>query len=214
MLQKRLEEDAATQAATAKAERKQKEVDEFCRLVLFQFQQTIVASLKEFIDEFNRAYAGKGATFSDRIAETSANVRINLPGGASVSLEFQVLLESAFMRQVKKTDFFGDQYTSTELQLPKIRERRVQGWGVLQASDGKGINVLLVQRAGEIYGEWMMLINTSGMFSGVQRRPEPFAFPFSELERAVAYIGVLGEYQVYAKPFDLEYVKEFIGEYT
>ena len=214
MLQKRLEEDAATQAATAEAERKQKEVDEFCRLVLFQFQQTIVASLKEFIDEFNRAYAGKGVTFSDRIAETSANVRINLPGGASVSLEFQVLLESAFIRRVERTDMFGDRYSRLELQIPKVGDRQVQGWGVLQASDGKGINVLLVERPEKIYGEWMMLINSNGMFSGTFQRPEPFAFNFAELEEGVNYIGVLGRYQVQSKPLDLNYVKEFIAAYA
>ena len=214
MLQKRLEQDAATQAATAEAERKRKVIDEFRHLVLFQFQQTFVAPLREFIDQFNRAYAGKGATFSDHIAPASADVRINMPGGATISLQFQVLLESAFMRQVERTDFFGHQYTRLEQQMPKVRERRVQGWGVLQASDGKGINVLLVERPGEIYGEWMMLINTAGMFSDVGRRPEPFAFEFSELEKAVAYIGVLGEYQVYAKPFDLEYIKEFVSNYA
>src|SRR5207302_6231680 len=96
MLQKRLEQDAATQAATAEVERKRREIDEFCRLVLFQFQQTVVAPLKEFMDEFNRAYAGKAATFSNRISGTSADVRINMPGGANISLQFQVLLESAF----------------------------------------------------------------------------------------------------------------------
>ena len=182
--------------------------------MLFEFQQTFVPPLREFVDQFNRAYAGKAATFSDHIAATSADVRINMPGGATISLQFQVILESAFMRHVETTDFFGHSYTRLELQIPKVRERRVQGWGVLQASDGKGINVLLVERPGEIYGEWMMLINTAGMFFGVARRPEPFAFQFGELEKAVAYIGVLGEYQVYAKPFDLEYVKEFVSNYA
>jgi serine/threonine protein kinase len=214
MLSKRLERDAATQAAAAEAQRKQKDVDEFCKLVTFQFQQTFIPPLREFIDEFNRAYARSPARISDSADTRSVQLSIWMPGGATISLQFQVVLDSAFTRRIERTDPFGDRYTRVGVQVPQVRDRRVQGWGFLQASDGKGINILLVERADEIYGEWMILINRSGMFSEGSYRPEPFAFDFAELEEGVRYIGVLGRYQVEPKPLDLQYIKEFISNYA
>jgi serine/threonine protein kinase len=214
MLEKRLAADAATQAATAAKERKEKEIADFRRVVMFQYEQSIVAPLRAFIEQFNSVYARTSAGFHNHSSEVSAQMRINMPSGASISLEFQVLLENAFTRNIERVDDFGQRFSRKVVRMPKIHDRPIQGWAVFEGSDGRGFNILLLERASEIYGEWMMMINTAGMFSGVERRPEPFAFNGAEIETAVGCVGVLGQYQVSVKPFDLAYVKEFISNYA
>jgi hypothetical protein len=216
MLTKRLEHDSANQAAAAEKERKTQQRNEFCRVVLFQFQQTIIEPLVEFVDEFNRNYSGARAVASPIVNYSNASLQINMPSGKSLAINFYVLLEETFRRRVHQTDDFGRQFERVEIQMPHLKGRRIQGWGVVDASDHRGINLLLVEQSGQIYGDWFMLINTLGFFpSSTITQPEPFAFPVSELEQAVSLVGVLGQYQVKAEPLDdLAYLKHFIAEYV
>jgi hypothetical protein len=214
MLQKRLEHDTAKQAAAAERERKDKERDEFCKLVLFQFKQAIVEPLEEFISDFNQQYSGVSAVISSSADGLSGRFNVSMPSGGSIAGQFYVLLEETFRRRVRRQDMFGDVFERQEIQIPHYRGRRIQGWAVIEASDRRGLNLILVEQEGQIYGEWFMLINTSGMLSSGLDRPEPFAFSFNELEEGVSLIGVISRYQVQAKPLDLAYIKEFIANHA
>lgn len=214
MLQKRLEQDSAAQAAAAEAERKEKERHDFCKVVTLQVQQQVIEPLVAFVEDFNQHYSGEGISASPGLNETSALLYLSMPSGARIGFNFYVALEEAFVRSEQTHDAFGHAFQRTVVRIPKFRGDRVQGWGVLRASDDRGINILLVEQPNQIYGIWWMLINTSGFFSSERRKPEPFAFGFEELEQAVGLIDVLGQYQVKAEPFSISYIKEFIAGYV
>ncbi len=214
MLQKRLEQDSAAQAAAAEAERKRKERDDFCEVVLLQVQQQVIEPLIAFIDNFNQHYPGEWISASPGSDEKSALLYLSMPSGARIAVNFHVTLEEEFVRSEQIRDDFGRSFRRTVVRVPKLKDRHIQGWGVLKASDDRGINVLLVEEPNQIYGVWWMLINTSGFFGAGQPRPEPFAFPFDELEEGVGLVGVLGHYQVKAEPLSISYIKEFIAGYV
>jgi hypothetical protein len=79
-------------------------------------------------------------------------------------------------------------------------------------TDGRGINLLLVERSGEIYGEWLMMLNTQGFFGHQTSRPEPFAFDYGELPKEVRNIGALHAYQSRIEPFDVAFIKQFVSD--
>ena len=74
---------------------------------------------------------------------------------------------------------------------------------------------MLLEKAGEIYGEWSLLVNTDGLFTVPgPRRPNPFAIPLDELEGKIHYIGVMSAIQMTLQPFNIDYIKQFISEYA
>ena len=86
-------------------------------------------------------------------------------------------------------------------------------WGLVRAGDGKGFNLILVEQSGEIYGEWMMLINKMGLPANVEDRPEPFPFGLDELEEEIRHIDAMHIYSTQVKTLDIGYVKAFIADY-
>jgi len=97
--------------------------------------------------------------------------------------------------------------------IPHLRGRKVLAWGAIWGSDGRGLNILLLEEAGALYGEWVMLLNKSGAFATVQTRPEPFAFAKSELEEEIPRVGSIHVFSSEVKPLDIGYLKEFIADY-
>jgi hypothetical protein len=100
-------------------------------------------------------------------------------------------------------------------QSPKVNERRVQGWGAINGSDGRGFNVLLVERPDELYGEFFMMLNKAGFLTTRNKTPpDPFAFGLDQLEEGVRMIHVLNQYHSDVKPFDTGAYVQFIAEYV
>jgi len=214
MLHQRLEQDTAAQAAAAEAARKAQERAEFERIVVFQCQQSLITPVREFVAEFNTQYVGRPATFSQQVDAAGARFNIGMPSGARIEFSFHPLLESAFTRTIRRRDDFGAEFSRVEIRMPMLNGRKVVGWGVLEGTDRRGFNILLVEQSNGIYGEWLLLINTNGMFPSGLQKPEPFAFAFDELEEGVGMVNVLGRYQVRVQPFDVGYVNEFIARYA
>lgn len=183
MLMRRLEQDTAIQAAQAEQSRKTNEWSQFRKLVLSQGESTLIPPIKGLVREFNAHYAGAKAVISEWASSESMMKReVRFPSAKSVFIHFAVVREEEFMRRLPIEEY-GRIYERNVNQCPKFRDRRVQGWGVIKGSDGRGFNVLLVERPGEIYGEFMVMFNKVGPFAvSIKPIAEPFAFEFDDLE--------------------------------
>lgn len=211
MLEKRLQADTAAQAAAAESQRKQDERRDFCKLVLFQAKQTVVEPLRELVNQFNEHYAGAQARISEALFGHEIRFGIKLPSSEDVVFIFRVVLPEHFIVDVEYEDY-GRTFTRREIRVPKYKDRTIQGWGTFYGTDGRGINLLLVERSGEIYGEWLMMLNSQGALGHQTSRPEPFAFDFEELPKEVSLIGALHIYQSKVEPFDVAFIKQFVSD--
>lgn len=222
MIKRRLEADTAAQAARSEADRKAKERQDFCKLVLSQFEQTILPPLESLIDAFNAGYAGEKASFSRRGATlgemargtpTETGAQIHFPGGSSVQLSFRVCLEEDFVRDVTIDDF-GRRFTRQRVVLPRFKDQRVLGWGLVKGSDARGFNVILLEQPGDLYGRFVFFVNKMGFPSRVEQRLEPFPYEFEELEREIRLIGAVHIYSTNVQDFDELFLTNFISEYA
>lgn len=213
MLKRRLEQDSAAQAFEAKERQKKDEKAQFCKLVLSQATATLVAPLAELVDQFNREYSGQKASLAaDDANATRFRCAILFPSARSVTIEFRVLLDEHFIREIPSN--FQYRSPRRKVCIPTFQGRRVQGWGIVQSSDGRGFNVVLVDRTGEVYGEFLLLANSMGFPSQAKERPNPFAFAFNEIEHEFALIDATHIYSTKVEPFDANYLREFVASYV
>lgn len=211
MVSNRLAKDNVESKKKLEEERKNKEDEDFCKLVKYQFTKDIYRPIQEFIDTFNKAYPQGKITITpvERISRyDSINVEINLVSGSKVEIKLKPILDKDFIRKVTRREF-GEEYTRVELQLPEYRGRKIKAWGGLYINK-RGFNILLVQNQEELYGEWLILENTnSGLVQS--NRPDPFAFDFSEIEKGVQQINVMSRYNSKIEEFNIEKFMAYIS---
>ncbi|HTQ51695.1 MAG TPA: serine/threonine-protein kinase [Candidatus Acidoferrales bacterium] len=216
MLQSRLKQDSATQAAEAAERQKKDEIAQFCKLVLSQAREFLVSPLQKLVAEFNRKYPGAKARESGTILEghrfEQFDYGIIFPSGKGIVLAFVVLLEKDFVRKVRAD--FTRMRDYTAVRIPMYKDRRIQGWGFVKASDGRGFNILLVERPGEIYGDFVMLRNGMGVPSYAVQRPTPFPHELKELEKELHLMDAMHIYKTEASPFDANYLCEFVAQFV
>lgn len=213
MLEKRVVEDSAIQARIAEAERERQERSDFCKLVRFQARQTVIEPLEELIEDFNSNYGGGKARISASEQDKEIRCSIHMPSGTIITFEFRALLSEDFIREVTIDSYFQKR-TVDKIVMPMMEDRRVQGWGALSASDGRGLNLLLVEEPGEIYGNWFMLMNRQSPLSSGGSRPEPFAFDLNELEREISLLGVMHVYVTEKCQMNVDRLKDFVAKYV
>ena len=214
MLKRRLQQDTSAQSAAAEQSRKAKERLQFCKLVISQIEPTIIKPIQELIDEFNRHYSSAKASISEGSSnDKQTSYQLYFPSGNRVEIVFRVCLEEDFVRETRHNDY-GRVFTGRKVAIPRLRDRPVQGWGFIKGSDARGVNLVLVETAGELYGEFMMLVNKMGIPANVEQRPEPFPFDFDELEEEIRRIGAIHIYSTDIREFDPEFIKEFVANYV
>ena len=97
--------------------------------------------------------------------------------------------------------------------MPEYKGNKLMAWGFIKGSDGRGFNLILVEKRDEVYGEWFMLINTSSASSSATKRPSPFPFEFSEIEDEMKNIGASHIYYTEDIIFDSNYLIQFFSSY-
>lgn len=213
MLQRRLQQDVAAEAAESKNRQEIAQQASFCKLVISQAQQALISPLERLILEFNDNYAGAKTKITGSSDTTGLSYRIFLPSGKTFTIDFRVLLDTDFVQEVRH-DNYGRTYQLTEIRIPHFTNRRVQGWGVLKGSDGKGFNVVLLEKPEQIYGEFLLFLNKAGFFQDSERRPEPFPFEFDELEREIQLVGAMHIYSTTVNPLTDVFLSEFVATYV
>lgn len=211
MMKRRIEADAAAQSAKLQREKEQDAENEFCKLVVSQARESIIRPLQQFFDEFNAQYADGKIQAVLSQSDVSLALSIKFPGGISGKIEFRALPESQCWRD-QRVESYGEVFTKRVLAVPKLREQTIQGYGLVELAGGRGFNIVLVERKGELYGEWFVLINSVSPFARERSRPTPFPFQFGEIEHELRYVGVsLYKYEIQVVPFEIEFAQSFLG---
>lgn len=209
LLQKRLEEDKQIKTEQLMREKRDKEIADFRKLCNFQFMESILNPLTEFIEEFNLKYEGSNIVIKKKNYKIGCDIYWS--SSKIIEIEVKELIDENFYREVTINDY-GRRITKKELRHPHYNNRKIMAWGYVEGTNGKGFNLLLVEREGDVYGEWYVLINTNNSWSRNPRTPEPFAFNFNELEKEIENIGVMHIYKLSVNHFDLKYFAELMEE--
>ena len=213
MLNTRLEHDNANSKKQLEVEHKRKEEQDFCKLVKYQFKKDIYVPICEFIDSFNSQYPN-GKISIDKFDignyKNSIDVNLKLVSGKNINLRVEPILESNFVRTEKFKNGFGEIATKTAVKTPKYRDNPISAWGGLYSDDGRGFNILLIEKKDELYGEWLIIMNTNSGFSR-DRRIEPFAFKLNELEKEIQSVNSTHIYNSEIISLNIEKFYEYIS---
>jgi hypothetical protein len=151
-------------------------------------------------DKFNPEIGPKLAHIISKMLEKSCAKRF------SDWTEITALLEQEEPRDEANRSFVN-----------QMLEKRVRDDATTQATlaeAGRGINLLLLEEPGEIYGNWIMFFNRQSALSREQGRPQPFAFDLDELEREVNLVGVMHIYETEKIEFDVDRLKQFVADFV
>ena len=184
LVQKKMEKDKKLEQEQLEEEKEKKERIEFVRLINSQFEQQIKQPLQEFIDEFNN----KHVESIMELVEGWDDCEIYIENKYLVGIAWTPIFEEDFYKGWIDKGYSVDGEREKVFELPKLRDRGIMAWGTIKSASGKGYNILLAEVVGDIYGEWMVLVNTN--FSSVRkdRLPEPFCFELKELEEEIKHI--------------------------
>lgn len=193
-----------------KREKREKEILEFKSLIKFQYHKEIISPIDEFIKEINERSDGPKIRFN--IDKNSFLNTIDYSTNR-IKIEISPIIEEEFYRDIKVKDF-DMVFTRRELRLPMIDKRRVMAWGYIKADDGRGFNLILLQNADSIYGDWLLLFNRhSAMVIKKRDRPVPFPFEFNEIEEEISYLNAMHIYVTERTSLDFNKIKEFLSDY-
>jgi serine/threonine protein kinase len=210
VLIKRNEQLEITTQQRLKREKREKEIEEFKEIVRFQYHKDIITPLKEFVEEINAKSDGPKITchFNSNSFLNSVEYSFN-----KIKIDLKPIVDEDFYRDVKINDY-GSPFIRRELRVPKIDKRRILAWGCLKASDNRGFNLILLQNADSIYGDWLLLFNRHNAIAvGKDNRPEPFPFEMNELEEEINYLNAMQIYVTDRYPLGFNKIKEFLIEY-
>jgi eukaryotic-like serine/threonine-protein kinase len=211
MLKKRLDVQAAAQSAQLEAAKKAKENREFCERVMFQFRQSVAQPIAEFLEQFNAVSANEKIRFHQ--SETPECGAYTIYGaGVQAKMEFRPLIEDEFWRIIPVDDY-GRVCHVRRNHLPKVNGRKVQGFGFLSLADKRGLNFLLVENpADPLYGEWLVMLNSSNLMYAGPERPKPFPFGFGEMEEAISMINVMNRFHSRVEPLNIDFVNKLLAD--
>ena len=210
LLQKKLYQDLKDKEDLTK---KQIEADKIQRrrdVLNYQFEQAIKRPLVELVDQLNATLRSDEEV---KLNQTSneGDFSLRLPyNGKEVSIWFKEINESDFSEHSKKS-MWGESFKS--IIKPSLRGKRIMAWGAVEASNGKGLNILLVETEEDEYGDWYILENSdSGLSSNRSKRETPFAFKRQELRKEIHNVGVMHIYNIRDKPLNSVSLIEFITQ--
>lgn len=214
MINIRLSKDISIREEQLKQEKERQERKNYLKMINYQYANDIYNPIKEFIEEFNRRYTGGQITMTPLNSMDSSEIytKIHLVSGKTLTIQLKALFDNDFIREVPSQ--FERGITHKKVVRPVLRDnKKILAWGYLKSPDNTGFNILLVENKEDIYGEWVMLINTNSGFGRV-RRPEPFPFEFNELEKEIPLIYALHIYNTEVLPLNIEKFQEFIVMYN
>lgn len=214
MVNIRINKDVSIRAEELKKEKENQEMAHYLNTIRFQYENDIYNPIREFVSEFNKKYTGAQIKITPfgRTGTKEFSTKINLVSGQTLSIHLKALFDDDFIRDVPIQ--FEQGRTFKKVVRPVLRgNKKILAWGFLKSSDGKGFNILLVENKEDLYGEWVILVNTNSGLAR-QRRIEPFPFEFNEIEKEIHHINSLHIYNTEVLPFNIEKFQEFIVMYN
>lgn len=211
-----------------KIEEEQQKESRYLDIIKYQFDHQIVTPLGEFINDLN-TQAGEGilgikqsnedltvrmrGKLGLRQPKENLWVRIECGRGNSVEIMVAPIHERDFIKQIPVDDY-GRRTTVSRTEIPEYNHSKIMAWGYVKGSDGRGLNLLLVENDENDYGTWYTLQNRNRVGVVRERSPEPFPFELEELEQEIKTIRITHIYVTEDRVLDLSLIKELLSSYV
>lgn len=191
-----------------------REENEFYDLVKGQFNNEILAPIRNMIEEYNSTCAD-----SDKFTP----VRYNIPSSNApkyyyefstqfrerIILGLWAVRENSLQREEFNTwaladgyreSIFGPRTYNVNYTLT-YKDKPVVGLAKIYSVDTNlGFNLMLVKNEG-LYGDWYILQGRNSFIASHSTRKEPFAFDFGELPKQIEQKDVMGFFSLNISPF-------------
>jgi len=220
LLKKRIERDEEIRTKRLEENKEETKKIDFFKRIRYQIIKSIINPLEEKINEFNKHYHNGGIKFGEKenpIIEKFTYI-IEFVSQKYIQIYTEALYDYKFEYQVPLEALidipFPTKKNLIKKIVPQLKGRKIQAWGVFRTSEGKGFNLFLVEKADDIYGEWLILENRNSALSPRKRLPEPFPFEIQEFQKELPHINVNATH-VYTRKiigFDIKYLIDFFKE--
>jgi serine/threonine protein kinase len=195
--------------------RKKKQQENFIKSVRKQFETEILQLIEQYVDKVNQSYAGQDKmrikyTSDSRFQSTAINCIIESGNGKRVDLDFKIVLENSFQRDVYGNDLWSNQRTvRTERYTPCYCKKTIMLMGEIYNTRNLGYNLLLL-KSDDIFGDWILMKNFNNLSFGTpgKERREPFPFSLNELPEEIVKVQSTHLYRSEFVKYDEE---EFIS---
>lgn len=203
--------DIARQQLESKIQKEVNEIENFCKLVQSQIENTIISPIRDFINKVNSGYAGTPKMSIENrnkgFSRNKLSYKIRTFSPKTVSIDMEIILKQNHTREVPIKGYW-DNRTRQENYIPQYNRKNILAWGSIQNFDGYGFNILLVD-SGDIYGDWLIMKNKNNLsvFSGKERK-EPFSFSIEELPTEINYVQATHLYRSEFIPYnEVEFIE-------
>ena len=209
--------DLMLQEQEANYKKEQEEKHNHCLLVKSQYDNTILAPIKEFISQFSEQYSGESrfdVHSMELYDQKLFSYTIDTPIHNRITIITEIIFKENHKKKVKcNYDFdFEDKYRYVNY-VPECNNQEIVAWSQVSDSNGRGFNLILLKSNESLYGDWYVLKNTNSGLNSYPRN-EPFGFEIKELPDQIVKIRALGLYNMDLFPLDNLYVVNFIAQYV
>lgn len=220
LLKKRIERDEEIRTERLEENKEETKKRDFFKRVRYQTMNSIINPLEEKINEFNKHYHNGGIKFGEKENPVIGNFTyvIEFVSQKYIQIYTEALYDYKFEYQVPPEALidipFPTKKNLIKKVVPQLKGRKIQAWGVFRTSEGKGFNLFLVEKADDVYGEWLILENRNSALSRRKRLPEPFSFIIQEFQEELPHINVNATH-IYTRKIiklNIKYIIEFFHE--
>lgn len=205
ILHKKISRDQKDERELLDKQTKENEAQRKRSILIYQFENEVVAPIEAFIDEFN-AVSNQNNLMHIH-AKPPLFRRISFDN-KSIELWFKLIDKSDAIEQRGQGVWGGVNSTL----FPTFRNQPVLGWGALVSGDGRGINIVLIASSEDEYGDWYILENkVSGMNARDRNKATPFAFSPTELPKEIHIVGAMHIYETTVSKLSAEELIKFIS---
>lgn len=209
-IQRRTKRTAEFEKKIVEEEKRKSEKDTIIKKIGYKIENELYLPLKEFIEEFKAT--AKDENIEIKFDIESHTIHINFSTYISFYINIFPIFEEDCYKNIQVQDF-GQWKQIKKLIIPEYNHKKVIAWGFLEAKDGRGINLLLVESDEDDYGYWVSLLNTNSIITNNPRTPEPFPFSMNEIETELPLINTTHIYNTKHQILDINMLKKFISEY-
>ncbi len=218
LLKKLIERDEVKRTKRLEEEQKETKKRNFFKRVRYQIIKSIINPLEEKIKELNKYYHNGEIKFGEKEIHVPGKFVyiIKIVPGKDIQIYIEGLYDFTFKYQVSPNSLINIPFPLKENLIkkvaPKLKGREILAWGFLKTSEGKGFNLFLVEKEGDLYGEWMLLENRNSAFSRRERLPEPFPFEIKEFQEELSLIDATHIYNSKIIEFNIKYIIDLFEE--
>jgi len=215
-----LSADLLKQEKTAAILSAKQQVNDFKQIVLYQFEETVVEPLSDFVERYRALYQGVNSISLTKPFDNTTimnNNRVSFyimtPYRTKISVELEIILKENHIRKNYYDRMFGTNKYIEENYIPECEHRKILAWGYIRVDNWKGYNLLLLQKidSDDFYGDWFILENHPSHLAPTDKSG-PFALNFNEIEQAIIDIHAMSYINSTLKPLSVQLLYDFVNE--